>query len=239
MNRDQALSKIKKCLALAKSSNPHEAAAALRQAQKLMAEHRVTEGDVDLAEVTQQAARTRMQTATTWETSLAAMIADAFGCRLHRHTLLMSTFIGASKYRREWVFTGVGAAPSVAGYAFEVLGRQCERDRSDHIAKQPKACKTSTKTARGDQFAIGWVYGVSKLVDRFAGCDRDDALIDAYMARNHPDMKQMETRDRTKGRNVTNNDLHAGIHAGRSAKLDRGLDGAPHQGLLASSGATP
>lgn len=37
MNRDQALSKIKKCLALAASANPHEAAAGTRQAQKLMA----------------------------------------------------------------------------------------------------------------------------------------------------------------------------------------------------------
>jgi hypothetical protein len=35
MDRETALTKIKKCLALAKSSNEHEAAAAMRQAQKL------------------------------------------------------------------------------------------------------------------------------------------------------------------------------------------------------------
>ena len=35
MNRDDALKKIKKCLALSRSANEHEAAAALRQAQAL------------------------------------------------------------------------------------------------------------------------------------------------------------------------------------------------------------
>ena len=38
MTRDEALDKIKKCLALAASPEAHEAAAALRQAQKLMAQ---------------------------------------------------------------------------------------------------------------------------------------------------------------------------------------------------------
>ena len=33
MNRDDALKKIKKCLALGRSANEHEAAAAMRQAQ--------------------------------------------------------------------------------------------------------------------------------------------------------------------------------------------------------------
>ena len=43
--KDTALAKIKKCLALAASPNPHEAAAATRQAQKLMAEYGLTETD--------------------------------------------------------------------------------------------------------------------------------------------------------------------------------------------------
>ena len=39
MDKDDILRKIEKCLALAKSSEPAEAAAALRQAQALMREH--------------------------------------------------------------------------------------------------------------------------------------------------------------------------------------------------------
>lgn len=46
MDKSKALDKIKKCLALSKSSNPHEAAAALRQAQKLMHAHDITEREL-------------------------------------------------------------------------------------------------------------------------------------------------------------------------------------------------
>ncbi len=233
MNRDQAIGKIKKCLALAKSSNPHEAAAALRQAQKLMAEHQVTEVDVTLADVSEHKSRTRMQTATAWEASLAGLVADAFGCRVHRCSTGMYTHIGTIKRRREWVFIGVGAASSVAGYAFDVLGRQCERDRAAHVAKQPKACKPATKTARGDQFASGWVYGVRALIEKFAASERNDALVEAYIAEKWPGLAELKTSNRAKGRNVTHNDLVAGVAAGRNAQLNHGVGGTTQRDLLA------
>ena len=50
MNREDALKKIKKCLALSRSANEHEAAVALRQAQHLMREHGLREQDVSLAD---------------------------------------------------------------------------------------------------------------------------------------------------------------------------------------------
>lgn len=49
MDRAKALDRIAKCLALSKSANEHEAAAALRQAQKLMAIHGISDDDVGLA----------------------------------------------------------------------------------------------------------------------------------------------------------------------------------------------
>ena len=47
---EKILDKIKKCLALASSANEHEAAAALRQAQKLMQAHGLTDQDVAAAQ---------------------------------------------------------------------------------------------------------------------------------------------------------------------------------------------
>lgn len=41
--RNKVLDKIRKCLALSTSSNEHEAAAALRQARKLMDAHGITD----------------------------------------------------------------------------------------------------------------------------------------------------------------------------------------------------
>lgn len=50
-HRAKILSRIRKCLALAQSSEPHEAAAALRQAQKLMAQHGIDAVDIELSAV--------------------------------------------------------------------------------------------------------------------------------------------------------------------------------------------
>lgn len=52
MDREKALARIKKCLALSKSPNEHEAAAALRQAQKLMEAHGILDHEVDESAVT-------------------------------------------------------------------------------------------------------------------------------------------------------------------------------------------
>lgn len=233
MDRDTALTKIKKCLALAKSSNEHEAAAAMRQAQKLMAEHNLTEADAALADVSQVAQKTAMRTMTRWESALSSAVADAFGC-----DLVWSKGLKLSRARRvvtdcNVIFIGVGAAPEVAGYAFNVLSRQCSQGRAAHIARQPKACKTITKTARGDEFAMGWVMAVRDLLTAFAGSEANTLLIEQYIAINFPGTTTVKPKDRVKGRNVSNNDFFQGHRAGKTAELNRGVGGVPERGLLA------
>src|SRR5690348_8415840 len=53
-DKTRAMEKIRKCLALSKSANEHEAAAALRQAQKLMQMHDLDENDLDGLEFVSQ-----------------------------------------------------------------------------------------------------------------------------------------------------------------------------------------
>ena len=48
---ERVIRKIKRCLALSKSSNENEAATAMRQAQALMREYRLTEMEVHLSDV--------------------------------------------------------------------------------------------------------------------------------------------------------------------------------------------
>ena len=234
MNRDDAIKKIKKCLALAASPNPHEAAAAMRQAQKLMNEHGLNETDLSLADVSEHKSAARNNVAVMWEAALSELVASAFGCsRFCAKVPLLSRKLGFH-HKLHYVFVGLGAAPELASYTYDVLARQCAKDRAAHIEKQPKACKPITKTARGDEFAYGWVRGVQALVERFASSDQNEALIDQYMAHKHPNMAAAKTKDRAKGRNVSHNDTMQGIQAGRNAKLDRGLGAAQNaQGLLA------
>lgn len=227
MNRDQALSKIKKCLALGKSANPHEAAAAMRQAQKLMQEHGLTEHDVALADVSEVQAPTAMKSVL-WEVQLADMIANAFGCEviwLNVHAWLPS---GRRKHSHLVAFIGVGAAPTVAGYAWEVLDRQCARQRLEHVRRQPKNCKPITRTARGDVFASGWVRGVADKLRAFAG-ERHQLLLDQFIAQHHPATTDVSVGFRAKGRNVSTNDMRAGFIAGQAARLDHALNKGSEQ----------
>lgn len=225
MTRNEALEKVKKCLALASSPEPHEAAAALRQAQKLMAQFGLTEIDVSLSDVSEFAQAAQNTPLVKWEAMLAVMIAEAFGCDQYTSTRPQLMTGLKVRYQRRFVFIGVGPAPEIAGYAFDLLARQCAKDRRAHMGQQHKNCKPKTRVARGDLYAEGWIAGVRDKVERFAGTERDAELIDQYMRERHPDMKSANVRDRTKGKNVSHTDWQHGVKAGRNAELNRGLHG--------------
>ncbi|MGJ7611805.1 MULTISPECIES: DUF2786 domain-containing protein [unclassified Variovorax] len=233
MNRDQALSKIKKCLALAKSGNANEAATALRQAQALMTAHSLTERDMSMVDVQEVSVKATSPALNVWEVKLAVLVAEAFGCE--QYGQFTSRLNAAFNYIRErhCVFVGIDSAPTVAAYAFEVLSRQCARDRLAHIRKQPRNCKPITKTARGDEFARAWVFAVSSLVEKFANPERDEALLLAYMEDRHPDLRTIKPRDTTKRRRIDSGHSLAGFEAGKKAQLNRGVGAFAPKGLLA------
>lgn len=226
MDRDQALSKIKKCMALGKSANPHEAAAAVRQAQKLMEQHGISEADVALADVSEVNCRAAMA-CPRWEARLANLVADAFGCDVM--WLVRGRLIGRRLARETSVsFVGVGAAAQVAGYAWAVLDRQCAGQRLAHIREQPKNCKPITRTARGDAFADGWVTGVHNKLRSFAG-EKHQALLEQFMEKHHPNAQSTTTKSRAVGRNVKDDSAVSGFLAGQRAQLDRGVSVASQE----------
>jgi hypothetical protein len=90
-----------------------------------------------------------------------------------------------------------------------------------------------TKTARGDEFAMGWVMAVRDLLDTFAGSESNTLLIEQYSAIHFPGTTTVKPKDRAKGRNVSNNDFFQGHRAGKSAELNRGVGGVPERGLIA------
>lgn len=231
MDRDKAIQKIRKCLALGKSSNAHEAAAALRQAQALMREHGLDSVDVELSDVHEVPQLARMQTLTAWETALVNLVAGAFTCEVIAGRRLMPGVL--FRVRREWVFIGVGAAPELAGYAYDVLSRQCAKARLAHIQAQPKSCKPITRTARGDAFAAAWVRGVETVVHAAAGSERHQELLLTYLKRMYPDLTTAKPKNRAVGRNVRDDSLVAGYRAGKQAELNRAVGGAQKQELLA------
>jgi hypothetical protein len=230
---DKIIDKIKKCLALSSSSNEHEAAAALRQAQKLMAAHGISDLDLQAAEAAEKRSRAgAVKYPANWEAALADKIAEAFGCRLifGRSVVDAATWV----YAGDWVFIGTGAAPEIAAYAFEVLFRQAKVGRSEHIKSRLTRCKPANKTRRADIYCEGWVRAVTALITRFASGETHQAAIDAYVAKHYPALISTQSRDRIGDRlrpNETMDYVH-GQRCGRDAQLSRGVDGAEAQKAL-------
>lgn len=208
------LSRIQKCLRLAASDNPHEAAAALRQAQALMREHGVSSEDVTLADVGEQSQRASSAgNLPRWHAFLINVISETYGvaniCR-----------IGWKGTRV--VFIGTGGAEQVAGYAYAVLLRQATRSRSEYYKRLRG--KRSNRIARADQYAEGWVYAVSEVLE--ARKTPVPALVDRYKRQQYSNTTTGKAIEReAKGRRGLD-DANAGYDDGRKAQLHDGLEGS-------------
>lgn len=223
MDDDRLLEKIKKCLEMAKSktSNPHEAEIALRQAHKLMELYNLEMGDV----LASMACEVNIAAGSdgvppTWRVRLAQVCAHAFGTRM----IITHGWLTGGGF----IFVGCAAAPELAGYAYEVLERQLQKARREFLSvPKNKRCKRSTKVARGDHFANGWIDAVYHKVDEFAGVEDSIAeAIEAYMAKHHPDLEKAELK-RRRVRARDEGAISAGYAAGKSAQLHQAVGHQP------------
>ena len=225
MDNNRTLEKIKKCLEMAKSktSNPHEAETALRQAHKLMEMYNLEVGDVLASMASEHTILAGSEgSPPVWRVRLAQVCADAFGTMI----LISNPQWSAARF----IFIGCSAAPELSGYAYQVLARQLPKAPRDFLDTQ-KRCKRSTKAAPGDAFANGWLDAVHSKIQAFAGVEDNIAeAIDAFMKKHHPDVKSVELKRRkVKARNEGAGD--AGYEAGKSAQLHQAVNHQPRARL--------
>ncbi|RXS92951.1 DUF2786 domain-containing protein [Acinetobacter junii] len=219
MSRDEALLKIKKCLALAKSANENEAAIALRQAQALMREFQI---DPDLLDIVEASCDSNVKkTPQAWEATLVSMIARSMQCRV---IFSSNPFFGG---KAQWTFIGVDPAPEIATYAFDVLYRQLNRARKNFIETSLKRVTVKkNKVRRADLFCEGWVDAVRHLI---TGLDvsvpaNTSERIKKYMDKTHDNLGSFTPKDRNKGKALNPSDYHAGKQSGKSAQLNQAMN---------------
>ncbi|VFR34693.1 hypothetical protein ANDA3_3766 [plant metagenome] len=224
-DRDKMLDKIKKCLALAKSANEHEAAIALRQAHALMREHGISAFDVEHSDIEEEAAGAgAARRPPSWEAGLATRIADAFDC---------DVFLEAGYPCGRWVFVGPAPAGQIARYAFDVLFRQAKRARVHYMKTALKRC-TTTRTRRADTFCEGWVMAATALVDGTGGNAATQARIAAYLEHKH-ELRTFKPTNRNAGRKLAERDygdLDAGYRQGKDAQLNKAVSAPARPALL-------
>ena len=234
---ERVIRKIKHCLALAQSANENEAATALRQAQALMREHRLTDMDVKLSNVGEvESALFRAKRRPAWDQQLSIAVAEAFSCTTLR--------------RRRWsgyedkiiecaTFVGISPAQNIALYAYEALHTKLTQARKEYCSAVRSGVHRSQYSAEtaGDHFALAWVWQVqSKLKALVPEADddplgrsgtgqdlvaiqaQDKALISEYLA-----TKEIKESRKTKGIELDLNAQIAGMLAGSKVDLHAGI----------------
>ena len=222
------LAKVKKCLALSASANPHEAATALRQANALMEKHGISTNEITLADIGE--AWTTSQTMSrdkpaNWEVRLVVVVGKAFGCQLmaNRHPLPRGC---GHANRGGYIFVGLKHQVEVAAYTAGVLIRKCKSARQkwlrDHFSGFGRGVVggKAQMTRMGDMFAEGWVDAIGKLVVEFANPPEVETAL-ARLIEERSRGQQAETRCM---KNITHNDLvaaHSGMQAASQERLYR------------------
>lgn len=248
---ERVIRKIKRCLALSASSNETEAATAMRQAQSLMREYRLTELDVRLSDVGEvESEKCRANRRPTWDRHLSAIIAEAFGVRSlsRRHWCNV-----ASRVVDRAMFVGVTPAPQIAMYAYEALLGKLTIARREYVTQVRAGRRHSSYSPEtaGNHFALAWVSAVhGKIHDLVPRGEEDAALPNCTSGR---DLVAVEAQDKAlidqylagqeigKARKVPEIELDleaqiAGLLAGQRVDLNPGLaTGGETQLQLASA----
>lgn len=232
MNNDRIIEKIKKCLSLAKSSNPNEAATALRQAHKLMELHNLSMSDLRMSDIVEVDAKGFGSKSVKWEAQLQCAVAQCFGCE----ALLSSRWNRNLRKRENYcIFAGVKHKAEIAAYAFGVLLRQLKKDRSNYIKQNARYYMTRhDRSAMGDEFALGWVGSVKKIVQHFANpnTNEESALVRTYMER-YNDVDPAKITERQSSRIDVWSARDAGYDQGRKAELFHAMNKREESAQLA------
>lgn len=241
MNKKVVIEKIKKCLALSKSANQHEAAAALRQAMAFMEKYQIDADDPELLGVTEALILgSGSQKPTVFEAVLANSIAKMMDCKVILRSQIKVTAQMELKKEMSWTFIGFDPAPEIASYAFEVLYRQLKKARSGFISENLKRVQIkANKVKRADLFCEGWVLEATKQVSNLNPNKEKIDQIQSYIQQKYK-VRNSESTDRNKKTNTSadryQNDLHARRQSGKNAKLNNAMNSsAPMEKLGVST----
>ena len=214
--RERILRRIRACLRLAGSPEPHEAAAALRQAQVWMRRYGFTRVDVEL-ESAEVASGSRALVPRAWIATLITVVAGAFAVH--------PVYAPVRRREARVEFIGRGDAATVAAYAYQVLRRQLVRGRSHYLRGLSRRLKRTTRVRRAELWCEGWVAAVADRVrDMARGLPpRED--VERWLAERGRRTDLVATaRRRMRGGEV--GALLAGEAAGADAVLHHGVPGA-------------
>ncbi|MBA0218683.1 DUF2786 domain-containing protein [Pectobacterium brasiliense] len=218
--KEKYMDKIQKLLHLAKrSTNEHEAANAISQAQNLMHKFGLSELDIDLKSIKEfqsEYCPSDAKKLPEYVINLANLLCYAFGVSCY--------YTWNRNNRRSVAFYGPAERPQIAAYGFDVLSVQLVKARSEFIASQNKRIKRSTKTNRADQFCAGWVSGAWNAISGFSVEKEEKKLMSLYYKQISEGFSKLTSRE-AKSCRGDDDAYHAGYHSGKGARLHQAVGG--------------
>lgn len=167
--RDRIISKIQKCLALSKSSNSNEAAAALRQAQKLMEAYAITERELNGSQVVSVLVVTVEPPKRKWPMYMVLIVNTC--CKAFGVQALSDIAWVNGKPRFAMRYFGPESRAQLAAYAHEVMFRQLWNQWREYAADRPWLA--NERGAR-QGFWVGWLQAVRAKVVAFGQVPADE-----------------------------------------------------------------
>jgi len=217
---DRVMDKIKKCLALSKSPEPAEAAAALRQAQKLMEHYGISMTDLSVADIGHLIVKSKSAVSKVkpYELRIVNTVARAFGCEL--------VWTSGNSYAADpfgyFTFIGMKSQIEVASYTAQVLLRKHTAARAKFTQALPKFASREFKVMQADGFSMGWATAIAKTVQEFAGGEELKNAILVYKTKMYgADLKTAEAQKKKLGATG----YAAGEEAARGESLYRPMEG--------------
>jgi hypothetical protein len=213
VEQSKVIDKIKKCLALAQSSNPNEAATAFRQAHALMDKYGITERQAAISDITvMEVMGDHKSRIPLWAILLVKTCAYAFQCEV--------VFKG-SKNGCSYSFYGTEQDVDLAAYAYEQLSRAHQNARK---AFEASISHLNSKYKRMElkSFSMGWSRAVSKSISDFAAQFRETpqfALIHEAIQQ----QVQVKSKKISAPAKMTQNGYSAGRTEGAKVSIRNGL----------------
>lgn len=180
MDLNRVLDKIQKCLALSKSPNAHEAAAGLRQAQKLMQQYQIDEGTLALVDYHHINIDLPVQVSKAlpmWLGWYMGMLKRCFAIEIAYRPVMR-----VSDYSYEMTLYGPRHRVLIAEYAHRAVWKAMMKAYTQFLKEYP-----SQKGLRGARtsFYIGFIYAVESTVQAIAPTADESKLTLAYMERDN------------------------------------------------------
>lgn len=220
MNNERYRNKVRKLLALAESSNPHEAERALSQAKIIMAKYNISAQDSEIVEVsTGFIARKKLKD---YESLMLACIQSVSGCE----SFIQSSYSNG-KWRCRIKFVGLTSDANMAAYCFDVLYSQLNR-YNNMLRKEH-----GLTAANRDLAAKSWVKAACrKLLDFFDPKETPEHVADYYVRSSEGiNVAKFKETKATSDEELNRALMSHGRHHGSEARLNKATTHQSHQAI--------